>query len=72
MVKFVKLKTTEPQDVLINVSQIVGIEPVQGSARATEHVRIFGGGFKWLIQGGQAEVLSQLGLDSHFTSKEDK
>lgn len=59
---YIKVKTTDHQTVYINKSTIAGIEPVVGGSRTSEHVRVFAGGYKWLVDESPDVFLARLGI----------
>ena len=59
---FIQVKTTDHQTVWINVATIAGIEPVVGGARTSEHVRVFAGGYKWLVAETHESFMAKVGI----------
>lgn len=57
---FIELKSTENQLVYLRPEAILGFEVVPSSQRAEGHVKIFVGGFKFLIQIEKDELLTKL------------
>lgn len=60
--KYIVVKTTDHQVVYLNKDTIAGIELVQGGARSTEHVRVFAGGYKWLVEETHESFMEKVGI----------
>lgn len=57
---FIELKTTENQTIYVRAEAVGAIEVVPASNRVEGHIKIFIGGFKFLIQGDKDQLLQQL------------
>lgn len=57
---FIELKSTENQTVFIRREAVGAFEVVPASNRVEGHIKIFIGGFKFLIQADKDELLKQL------------
>lgn len=62
MSDFIKFVTTDHQTVYINKNNIQGIEPVLASSRGSEHVRVYGGGYKWVIAETHKNFFEKVGI----------
>lgn len=60
---FLELKSTENQTVYVRREAVGAFEVVPASNRVEGHVKIFIGGFKFLIQGDKDELLKQLSTE---------
>lgn len=57
---FIELKTTENQTIYVRAEAVGAFEVVPASNRVEGHIKIFIGGFKFLIQGEKEHLLQQL------------
>jgi len=57
---FVELKTTENQLLYVRKEQVGAFEVVPPSVRVEGHIKLFIGGFKFLVQGDKDELLKKL------------
>ncbi len=60
MNEFVELKTTENQTIYVRKDSIGGFEVVNSSAHVEGHIKLFIGGFKFLVQGNKEDMLAKL------------
>jgi hypothetical protein len=60
MQQFVELKTTENQIIYVRREAVGAFEVVPPSNRVEGHIKVFIGGFKFLVQGDKDELLKQL------------
>ena len=60
MNEFIELKTTENQTLYVRKDSIGAFEVVSPSAHVEGHVKLFIGGFKFLVQGSKEEMLLKL------------
>ncbi len=58
---FVELKTVENQNIHVRKDAVGAFEVVPASNRAEGHIKIFVGGFKFLIAIEKEELLQKLG-----------
>lgn len=57
---FVELKTTEGQSVFLRRDAVSGFEVVPASNRVEGHIKVFVGGFKFLVEIEKDELLRKL------------
>lgn len=57
---FVELKSTENQTIFVRKEAVGAFEVVPPSARVEGHIKLFIGGFKFLVQGEKDELLQKL------------
>ena len=62
MSDFIKVVTTDHQIVYLNKNNIQGIEPVPASSRGSEHVRVYAGGYKWVIAESHESFFKKIGI----------
>jgi hypothetical protein len=60
MKDFIELKSTENQTLFIRKDAIGAFEVVPPSARVEGHIKIFIGGFKFLVQGTKEELIQKI------------
>lgn len=60
MKDFIELKSTENQTIFLRREAIGAFEVVPASARVEGHVKIFIGGFKFLVQIEKDELIKKL------------
>lgn len=60
MKDFIELKSTENQILFIRKDAIGAFEVVPPSARVEGHIKIFIGGFKFLVQGTKEELIQKI------------
>lgn len=58
--EFLELKTTENQTIYVRREAVGAFEVVPASARVEGHIKIFIGGFKFLVASEKEELLAQL------------
>lgn len=60
MQDFIELQTTENQTLYVRRESVGAFEVVPASARVEGHIKLFIGGFKFLVQGNKDELLRKL------------
>lgn len=60
MKDFIELQTTENQLLFVRRDAVGAFEVVPSSARVEGHIKLFIGGFKFLVQGTKEELLKKL------------
>lgn len=60
MKEFIELKSTENQTLFVRKEAIGAFEVVPASARVEGHIKIFIGGFKFLVQGTKEELIKKI------------
>lgn len=60
MAEFIELKSTENQVIFVRKDAVGAFEVVPASARVEGHIKLFIGGFKFLVQGDKDELLKKL------------
>jgi hypothetical protein len=58
--EFVELTSTDNQKLYVRKEQVAALELVTGSSRVEGHIKLYIGGFKFLIQGQIEELLLKL------------
>lgn len=58
--EFIELKSTENQTVFVRPEAIGAFEVVEASNRVEGHIKLFIGGFKFLVQTQKDELLQKL------------
>jgi hypothetical protein len=58
--EFVELKSTDGQVVYVRPQAVGALEVVPASARVDGHIKVYVGGFKFLIQADPDELLGKL------------
>lgn len=63
MAKFIEVTTTDNQKLQLNPDLVSACEAVTGSSRVEGHVKVYSGGFKFLVKEELPELLKKLGAE---------